>query len=44
MHAKSCVHNTTTGRVAPENPGWVQFENGFYLPFIQNGVRVVHEL
>jgi len=32
------------GKYVKEHPGWVQFDNGFWLPVAQSGVTVTHEL
>lgn len=35
---------TARGRYSKEHAGWVQFENGYWLPVKQAGVTVTHEL
>jgi len=33
-----------TGVTDAANPGWVKLDNGYWLPLVQNNVKIMHEV
>ena len=38
------THAHTVNALAREHPGWVQFENKYWLPMTQGGYTILHKV